>query len=564
MTETLHLRRIALCILFACAAAPACDDSAKGADPDGGTDSDTDVDTDTDSDTDSDAEESWEGVEIDGVTAPTEYSVTVGFTGNPPAAEAGSLAIYALDSDVGALDVLLASYDEEERVATLTTAKQKLGVTYTLTVTPPAVGAEALAADFLSANTASFWVHDFGTGAEEQITAARNEVGESCVIYVQEGYFAYGAMARQNFDENVFPLETEMFIDAPDLDGNGKIVMLGLDGGGYYGGYFSPVNAYSNEQAMAWWGLHSNEMEIIHINVGYGDFDSGLTIVPHEFQHLLYQERHPENDWVDTYHNEGLAECAVRAVNGDYDQAIGYYFSDPEDVIGDGMSLVDWAYAQYENYVVAFMFWSYIAGQLGGVDAYSDIFDLDSGSPALVDEFLLAALGTDFGATQLDQMIAAFVQAETGAYGYEGLLDLGGLLPPHVDGGTTSVNLEPFAGSYFLIDQASVDYPGTQGPNVVYAGIDGEGAVDLAAPFDVGGGALVVLNTNLEFDEYPEEHSGPDVAASGGGKGPLTLEEELAPGVVSPTWTDPPPAAFTHPERLAQWRVARETRLGLR
>ncbi|MCK9460172.1 MAG: hypothetical protein M0R80_11080 [Proteobacteria bacterium] len=577
MKKSLDITNVALWILAACAAAAACSDDSiyvVGPGPDTDTDTDTDADTDVDSDTDTDTdtdEGSWEGVGIEDAHAPDEYTVIVGFTGAPPAADAGNAAIYALDSDVGALAVESATYDADGRVATLVTARQKLGVTYTLTITPPEDGATPLDADFLSADTATLWVVDFASSSYEERLFARNAVGESAVAYVEDGWYGDGASAVQNFDEHVFPIETGLFTLPPDMDSNGKIVMLGLDGGGYYGGYFDPINTYTQAQLDAWgwteYGYHTNEMEIIHVAVDYGEFDSGRSIVPHEFQHLLYQERHPDNDWLDTYHNEGLAECAVRAVNGDYDQAIGYYFADYSGMIGEGLSLVNWGYGVYENYVLAFMFWSYIASQLDGVDTYAEIFDQDTGAPDEIEELLVAELGTDFGGTQLNAMIAAWIQAETGVRGYNGFLDLGGQVPPHAAGGTTSLDLEPYGGTFFPLDQASVDYPGTQGEHIVYAGIDGSDAVDLTAPFSVDGGALVVLNTNLFIthdyppDEYPTEHSGPDVAASGGGKG---IAEALEAGVISPTWTDPPPALFLHPERFAAWRAVREAQIGLR
>jgi hypothetical protein len=179
----------------------------------------------------------------------------------------------------------------------------------------------------------------------------------------------------------------------------------------------------------------------------------------------------------------------------------------------------------------------------------------------------VAGLGTDFGETQLNQMIAVWVQAETGVYGYEGFVDLGGMLPPHVASGTSSVDLEPYAGTFFMLDQESVGYPGTQGDNIVYAGIDGDGAVDLAAPFAVGGGALAVLNAELYITHegypdpyYPTEHSGPDVAAAGG-KGPAAGLPTLD---LSPTWTDPPPAIFLDRARFAKWRASREAQIGPR
>jgi hypothetical protein len=569
--KIIHRSFWALAWAFAAgAAAWACDDSAAASGSDAGTDTDTDIDTDTDVDTDadsdtdtdadSDAEASWEGVELEDVSAPDELTVVVGFVGTPPVADAGDASIYSLASDVGGLAVESASYDAADHVATLTTAKQKLGITYTLTVQPPGE-VTALQADFLSAETATFWILDFATEEYEQITAERGAVGEHCVAYVQEGYFAFANDAQENFDANVFPIETELFTGPPDMDDNDRIVMLGLDGGGYYGGYFDPINTYTEAELEEWGytGYHSNEMEIIYIAVEWGDFDGGRTIVPHEFQHLLYQQRHPFNDYTDTYHNEGLAECAVRAVNGEYPQDIGYYFGDPGGLIGGGeVSLVNWTYSLYENYVVAFMFWSYIASQLDGVYTYGEIFDLDSGSPDTVQEFLVDALGIDFGETQLDQMIAVAAQAEAGIYGYNGFIDVGSN-PPHVEDGVSSVQLQPFAGTFFPLDQASVDYPGTQGDDIVYAGVNGAGEVDLEAPFDVDGGALVVLNANFEFDSYPEEHSGPDVAAVDG----KVMKAAIEAGDLSPTWTDPPPSIFARPDLLRRWIEARKLQLGV-
>jgi len=560
---------IAVRMVAACAAATGCNESVAiigsdaGTDADTDTDSDTDADTDTDSDTDtdtdtdSDTEASWEGIELDDVSAPDEYTVLVGFAGAPPAAEAGDASIYSLGSDVGSLAVESAGYDEAEHVATLTTAKQKLGITYTLTVAPPEEST-ALEADFVSADTATFWIVDFASYEYEQITAERNAVGEHCVAYVQEDYFAFAAEAQDNFDANVFPIETALFTDPPDMDGNGKIVMLGIDCGGYCGGFFDPINTYT-EESLEGSGYHSNEMELIHIAVEWGDFDGGRSIVPHEFQHLLYEERHPGSDDSDFYHNEGLAECAIMAVNGDYDQGVEYYFGDPGGLLGAGeVSLVHWTYLLAENYVLSYMFWMYVAGQLGGVDGFSDIFDIDSGSPYDVQAFFEDEIGTDFAETQRNQLIATAVQAETGVYGYGGIIDIGGYTPPHVAPGVSSVQLQPFTGTTFFLDQASVSYPGTQGEHIVYAGVDGAGAVDLEEPFGVDGGALVVLNANFEFGSFPEEHSGPDVAASDG----KAMKAALAAGDISPTWTDPPPAIFVRPDLRQRWVEARRRQLG--
>ncbi len=541
------------------------DDASDGGDTDSQSDDDTGSDT-----VDTETDESWDGVKLDSVIAPDEYSVVVVFDGTPPASDLGMASTYTIGSDVGALTIEGVEYEPSTSTLVLTTEKQKLGTTYTLTVSA-AEAPEELSQEFPSADTAQFWVVDFASAGYSQfiLTANREVIGEHNVVYIEEGWYSMGAdAASAKFDAEVFPVETAMFTDAPDIDGNGKITILGLNGQGYYGGYFSPVNAYPESYTWSSWGLHSNEMEIIHINVaGGGSFDEGEGIVPHEFQHLLYQEDHPMSDW--TYHNEGLAESAVRLVNGEYPTAVGYYFADYYGMIGDGdVSLVNWTYAQYENYVTAFLFFAYIAGQLDGVDTYGDLFDLPSGEPSEIDAFLQAELGISFGQAQLNQMVANWVQADSGEYGYEGFVDMGGQVPPRVSNGTESVTLQPFAGTYFPMTVDSVDYPGTQGEHIVYAGINSSGLVDMVAPFDVsGGGALVVLNANFQYDTFPSEDSGPDIPAGSGSKaGYSTFDmtdsiHDVFESGVPPAWFDPPPYNPLDPEPFHRWQAATAARL---
>ena len=532
-------------------------------------DSGTDTgDTDTGSDTG--VETGWDSVTIMDVSAPDEYAVEIVLQGAPPVEDAADVNSYEIGSDYGSLVIESASYDSDAKTVTLTTTRQKLGITYLLKITADEAP-DNLEDSFLSADTAEFWVVDFGGSGygQYQITAIRAYVGQLCVVYLEEGFYPSNVLESGiYFDSDVYPIETDLFIDAPDQDGNGKITMLGLDGQGYYGGYFAPTNAYSDDFTYSNWGIHSNEMEIIHINVAYGDFDQGGGIVAHEFQHLLYHERHGFAEYW-TYHDEGMAESAVRAVNGDYQSAIGFYFSDYSDLLGSGsVSLVNWTFALYENYVTAFLFWGYIAGQLDGVDTYSDIFHLETGDPDEVDTFLEAQMGLTFAEVQFNQMIATWVQDPNGVYGYEGFLDLNGSTPPGAPSGYSSVDLEPFAGTYFSFSQDSVDYPGTQGADIVYAGIDSAGNVDLTPPFDKQDGGLLVLNSDFEHDSFPTQHSGPDIAAGSKGIGYLggpssnpLMWTGVFDGVFPPTWYDPPPYNPDNPEPFYRWKEAAEQRL---
>ncbi|MDP8222163.1 MAG: hypothetical protein P9L99_02280 [Candidatus Lernaella stagnicola] len=487
----------------------------------------------------------WDGVSVTDVEAPDQYTVEVQLSASPGAAAAANANIYTITSDYGSLNVQDATF-AKANVVTLTTGKQKLGVEYTLTIEPTEYAGEPLTGAFPAADTARFWTWDFATGDQYQITAYRGGIGETCVVYVESGQsVADVAHTIEVFDDQVYPIETELFTEAPDVDGNGRILILGLDGGEYFGGYFSGVNQYSDDESMSWWGLHSNEADMVHVNSLYGSL-MVENVVPHEFQHLLYNAEHGNNYEYWEYHDEGLAEAAVHAVFGIHQGALDYYLADPEQEIGNGLSLVHWVYANYDNYVQAYLWWIYLAGRLDGIDSLADIFHLENGNPNEVDDFI----ATELGSTMVDEVIhyelAAWLQEESGAYGFNGMLSWTPGAAPTVAVDTTSVDLEPFGGTLFRLAQTSVEYPGTQGTHIVYYGVDGDGNIDDSEPFDVDGGALLVYNSSDRHITFPSEHSGPDLPALG------SARAKGAP--INPAWLDPPPIHPERLDRLAAWR----------
>ncbi|RJO64109.1 MAG: hypothetical protein C4523_18960 [Myxococcales bacterium] len=492
-------------------------------------------------------------VDIEAVSAPDERTVSVLLSEDwgGPASEESS---YSITSDRGPLSVLSVDYQPLVRTATLTTGKQKLGVTYTLSLNG---GRGTASADFIAADFKEFYAIDFADYSQIQVGAFRVAVGENAVIYAQEDYdFPNAEAFLDEFDAQIYPRLTALMTGAPDFDGNGKIVIFGLDGGDYYGGYFDPTNQYSDRQTMEWWGMHSNEMEMVHINVLTEPSEYGH-VIAHEFNHLLYHERHGlQYDYFE-YHDEGLAECAVHAVYGDNDYAVLVYQYDPRDVIRNGLSLVNWQYAQYENYALAYLFWTYLAGRTGGVEQYGTFFDLDDGDPGAVNELIQELLDTDFNSVQFDSLIANWVQDDSGPYGYNGMFSASAASAPVVWEGTSSVDLEPFAGAFFRLAGASVDYPGTQGAHIVYAGIDNHGNVDKAAPFAVNGGALLVYNKNFLWDSFPSEPSGPDQPSIGG----RAAGKHLFSGYRSfMELADPPPVPPSNRRVREAWRKAVELR----
>lgn len=488
---------------------------------------------------------------LESARAPDEYTVVAQVDGSFAFGPPSEISMYKLTSLVGEIDVIgTVEYDAAANTLTLQTEKQKLGVQYTLTVKAPGNELDLKFANFLSADTATFWATDFANDfADYQVVARREAVGDNVVIYATPE--AEDAMDLDQtvaiFDAEIFPITTGSLAPAPDQDENEKILLLGLDGNGFYGGYFNPINSISDEQAQQF-GRHSNEMDMLYISVpDCGDNYLPYQVVAHEFSHLLYNEQHDfsDSDW--SWHNEGLAECTVHLVTGQQNQyAIDTYFAPGSD-LASGQSLMIWQYSNYDQYAQAYMFWTYLASRMGGTEAFGELFDV-SGNPNNMSAFLEAELGSSLSELQLEFMTAVWVDAPTGPHGFAGLIDLPGkpaTLP------SVPADLLPFTGVFIDANANDVLVAG-QGPDVVHRGVTSSGATTDASPYDAQGGILLALNTDNTFMNPVEQSSGTYSAPN---------VSPLPPPAASPAklaadraWMHPPPVKPANLEALYAWR----------
>lgn len=485
------------------------------------------------------------------VAAPTRTTVAIELTESLPTAPE-IVDAYGLTSARGPLIVSAVAYDDATRTITLTTEKQKLGIEYTLTVKSPGSPLDLKGGKFLAADTATFWATDFSNFKDYEVTASRVAIGEHVVIYATPE--AEGASDVDEtiayFDTQIFPEETALFTAAPDRDDNGKVVLLGLDGGGYYGGYFNPLNALSDAEAGPY---NTNEMELLYLSVPdlYGTY-MPEQVVAHEFQHLLYNEAHDwmVEDW--NWHNEGLAECAVSAVSGQQNEyAIDVYTgSQLANGLGNGESLVLWQYANYDQYAQAYMFWTYLASRLGGYDGYGALFDL-TGSPSSIEALTLAQFGTDFATTQLDFLSAAWLQEASGAHSFNALIDFAGRTPQVAN--TAPVQLQPYT-AVFLTGGSDGVTPAGEGPDVIFRGLTGAGTIQSAPPFDPTGGAVIALNAKAAPMDSSTEPSGTlGVALM---SGPKNLRALSGAAGKDRAFLHPPPVKPANRRLLEAWRKA--------
>jgi len=501
---------------------------------------------------------------ISKVSSPDVNTLKIEFEGEADASLVSNIDIFSIVSAFGAVQIVSMDYDNGDDVLELTTEKMKLGVSYSLEIAKENKDDGSAVFDFFAADNHVFWVTDFSDQNYSTVTlnSYRLAVGEHCVVYVEDGYqLPNSAALVTTFDERIYPTLTSKLIAAPDMDENGKIVLIFLDGGEYYGGYFSPINQYTDYETSSWWGLHSNEMEIIHLNViTYPEYLE--TIAAHEFQHLLYHYRHglQEDYW--EYHDEGMAESAVHMVFGSYETAINAHYYDQDNLIRNGLSLVNWTYGLYENYTLAYLFWTYLAAQsTGDANGYVDFFDLEVGNPESVNTLIQSKLGMNFADAYRNSRLALWLMDDSGPYSFEGMLDVPAKLLPTVTQGTTSLDLEPFGGAFFKLNQLVMNYPVTVGDNIRYAGISSAGEVDLEQPFDMGSGMLFVYNENMNYAGYPKEHSGPDQPAQKSAqefksKSNVCMQKKFG------GWADPPPFNPNNRKMMDSWRAQTLKRLG--
>lgn len=173
---------------------------------------------------------------------------------------------------------------------------------------------------------------------------------------------------NHTFETVIYPVLYEFYGSPPDIDENGKIIILVfdiIDGMGdyqYVAGFFYPLNQYPKSQYS-----DSNEAEILCIDgkegldhLEDGDFET----LAHEFQHMIhFGHDDDENIWLD----EGASMFAEYLIGKDPFSTSTTYrsaFSSHPDV-----SLTYWDYngnLVLANYGASYAFFLYLAEHYGG------------------------------------------------------------------------------------------------------------------------------------------------------------------------------------------------------
>ncbi|MGM0609140.1 MAG: hypothetical protein ACQESP_12085 [Candidatus Muiribacteriota bacterium] len=275
--------------------------------------------------------------------------------------------------------------------------------------------------EFLGKET-KFWAMEPLTFDFYELNATLKKIGKHCYIYVENGQKVdNNAIEKfaEEFDNNIYPSVTTFFgsENNPGIDNDEKITLLFLDikdgyntgNSDFIAGYYFPPNEYKKSKYE-----HSNEREMVYIDVYPSDPNSefSLSIIAHEFQHMVHWNNDPEEDlWL----NEAMSQLAIKLCGYSHPGQIYKYAKNPE------LSLVQF-HPEYmvENYGITYLFvynimldffknnpadftFNLVKNQKKGLDSIEQVlsnFNYNIKSKKLFNEFALKNIinlsGTDY------------------------------------------------------------------------------------------------------------------------------------------------------------------------
>ena len=287
-----------------------------------------------------------------------------------------------------------------------------------------------------------FFSMDFGTNEQYTLSATLRAIGEFCYVFVEDSQWNRVVngktvdKVRRAFDDStpaypkrgIYQIETELFGNPPDVDGDDKIYLLLLDirdsavrGSGFVAGFFSPVDQHRGVLRHPELGvpIRSNERDLLYVDTDPLDAggEEGLGVVAHELQHLIHwQHDRDEKVWV----NEGCSDYAMFLCGYHPRGHVRHFENQPS------VSLTDWPQAsrsELAHYGAAYLWMLYLAEHYGGRATIATIVkDRKNGIAGISSALMSRGVMRSFSAIFADWKIANFVDdggLADGRYGYQ-------------------------------------------------------------------------------------------------------------------------------------------------
>jgi hypothetical protein len=292
------------------------------------------------------------------------------------------------------------------------------------------------------------------------------------------------------YDQVIHGLVTTRFGGLPDLDENGRVILLLLDvqdgfagEGGYVGGFFDGIHQYSTVSYP-----ESNEADMLFLDVDplVPGSDVFLSTIVHELQHMASFQRAVERGGgspllQDTWINEGLSLSAEYLYVGDQlSDRIAYFNDDPQGAVQDGDTFYVWGNQDVlADYASAYLFFQWLRIQASdGEGIYRAIFDSSFRDYRAVEAAALTRLGDSadtWGELYPKWLQANLLNKASGLQGYGGAISTVTVRDHDQTGGAAAL-----APGETLYDTITLSFAptGEIGADIRYQGISLSGVVD--------------------------------------------------------------------------------------
>jgi hypothetical protein len=231
-----------------------------------------------------------------------------------------------------------------------------------------------------------------------------SHVSESDVVAIVE---TFEQSTPADDARGVYDIATTVFGDPPDVDSDPRIVFLYFEMGTFMGSEFDGFFRSMDETS----GPNSNMTEMLHMNGVRAPVAQPymLSIVAHEFQHMLHFRADPdEHSWID----ETMSEASMILC--------GFYTDDSNVAAFAGHPDSSLVVTDYVDYGAVFLLAAYLIEQLG-TEFVSALFDNTANGIAGFDA-AGSGFGVDFLTVFSDWVVANYLDdpsLDAGQYGYE-------------------------------------------------------------------------------------------------------------------------------------------------
>lgn len=295
------------------------------------------------------------------------------------------------------------------------------GIVQYADVKPPEVG------DIESFNT-----FNLVTGNYEQLNARLMKIGEHCYIYLEEGQNVSNSVLnriKNEFDNSIYPITRKWFGSewSPGIDDDPRITLLLLDirdgynpsqgRRGFTAGYF-----YAGDNYLRSKNPHSNERSMLYLDINPTDpsSDTFLSVIAHEFQHMIHWNQDPkEFIWL----NEAMSQLAQFVAGYGHPEQLNRYIERP------GNSLVAWSRdSTIANYGKVYLWAYYISTTVASTPNRRREFmrrivrNQKQGMQSIDDAIRLQRIRTDVNTLFNNFSVATYLndsRIERGVYGFD-------------------------------------------------------------------------------------------------------------------------------------------------